>query len=243
MNTGCSGKSSFEPNDSDFDADGTRARAFSADIPRLLKFFYEFLLRTGILPEHRDAIKAGLKFIQIAIVELPATANISEVFPDTFSQSCCARWGYCKSGVAIVFPDEDIKHEEIEEGADGPDIDISWDTAQPPKELWGEPPSHPLVDVVAAKYQAGVAETTLRRVKAILFHSDDLPAGLARAVLEPWPDCSEDFDEAQGECTLLVQSKSAEYLLPGIGLAGIFVGLGPYTYLENLYMVLPSYYL
>ena len=233
---------SFEPDYLNFDGDGTRARAFSADIPRLLKFFYEFLLRNGILPEHQDAIKAALEFIERAIVELPATANISVAFPDVFSQACRARWGYRKNGISIVFPIEEVEQGEATEET-VPTVDISWDSAQPSQEIWGEPPSHPLVDVVGAKYEAGLAEITLRRVKAILPHGNDLPAGLALVVLEPWPGCSEEYDEAQGNCTLLVESKSAEQLLPGIGLAGTYVGLGPYTYLENLYMVLPSYYL
>ena len=59
-------------------------------IPRVLRFFVTFLLRSKVLPEIERGLRRSLDVITLAITELPNTSNIAKTFPDKFSLACNA---------------------------------------------------------------------------------------------------------------------------------------------------------
>ncbi|PPR04653.1 hypothetical protein CVT24_011871 [Panaeolus cyanescens] len=74
-------------------------------IPRLLRFFVNFVLRSNALPEIDRELKKTLPLFKIALQEMPASATLSRSIPDRFSRACRSSWG--KKTESFYFGSED----------------------------------------------------------------------------------------------------------------------------------------
>ncbi|KAG5639705.1 hypothetical protein H0H81_005888 [Sphagnurus paluster] len=74
------------------------------NMPRLLTFFVQFILRNHVFPEHEmeSAFKRSLDIIALAQKELILTSKIAKQLPDDFSQACRAIWGQKSDGIVFV---------------------------------------------------------------------------------------------------------------------------------------------
>ncbi|KAF8885739.1 hypothetical protein BD779DRAFT_1471406 [Infundibulicybe gibba] len=61
-------------------------------MPRLLSFFFNFLLRNNVFPES-SGFHRSLAVIDLARKELPLTSQIAKALPDNFSEACMECWG------------------------------------------------------------------------------------------------------------------------------------------------------
>jgi len=71
-------------------------------IPRVLRFFVNFLIRSKVLPEIERELRHSLEVITLAMTELPNTSGIAKTFPDKLSLACHACWGQKADGYKIL---------------------------------------------------------------------------------------------------------------------------------------------
>ncbi|KAF8657976.1 hypothetical protein AX16_002136 [Volvariella volvacea WC 439] len=92
--------------------------------PRLLRFYFNFLLRNHVFPEkhHLQGIQASLALIDRAATELPMITGVSRIYPDEIGASAQALWGAksesffnCDDAYLFSEPEKDVKMASIEE--------------------------------------------------------------------------------------------------------------------------------
>lgn len=59
----------------------------------MLRFFFQFVKRNNLLPEHKAGIDAALTVIERAVLDLPMTSKMSKTYPDDFSRASVLHWG------------------------------------------------------------------------------------------------------------------------------------------------------
>ncbi|TFK43955.1 hypothetical protein BDQ12DRAFT_675853 [Crucibulum laeve] len=76
-------------------------------LPRILTFFFNFLLRNRVLPEstHERGLRRALEIVKLAFTELPLTSIVAKYLPDEFSLACTSCFGSFKK-FAIELPIE-----------------------------------------------------------------------------------------------------------------------------------------
>lgn len=67
--------------------------AYLANLPRLLLFFLEFLLKTKALYESDRALRAAIELTKKAITEVPAAGRMCKLLPDKMGVGCTRLWG------------------------------------------------------------------------------------------------------------------------------------------------------
>ncbi|KAH7922047.1 hypothetical protein BV22DRAFT_1121726 [Leucogyrophana mollusca] len=104
-----------------------------ANMPRLLDFFINFILRNRVLPElkHERGLRKALEIIEIAKTELPLTFKIGQILPDPFSEACKECWGR-KGG--ITWQSSDVFTSVTNDGNTqaAPEISVDMDVASDP---------------------------------------------------------------------------------------------------------------
>ena len=63
------------------------------NLPRLVLFFLEFLVRTKAVYESDQALKAAVELTKKAVTELPATGKLCKLLPDKMGLGCSLLWG------------------------------------------------------------------------------------------------------------------------------------------------------
>lgn len=67
--------------------------AYLANLPRLVLFFLEFLVRTKAVYESERTLKAAVEVTKRAVVEVPAAGRICRILPDRMGVGCMLHWG------------------------------------------------------------------------------------------------------------------------------------------------------
>ena len=86
---------------------------YLANLPRLVLFFLEFLMRTKAMYESERALKAAVEVTKKAITEVPAAAKMCKLLPDKMGVGCMLHWG--KSWVDEDQPFRFGEHKDAEE--------------------------------------------------------------------------------------------------------------------------------
>ncbi|TRM67462.1 hypothetical protein BD626DRAFT_554623 [Schizophyllum amplum] len=225
--------------------------------PRLLRFFYDFILRNNVFrePKLRSGFERAIEVADRAFVELPATAALARALPDKFSVGCTKAFPQptadpvdainvlLKGGAVLA---EDISADEWgpTDGWDGPST-AQWDSQETDylAEILGDEAACDL----QLSYTRGTTERSMRRIADVKPPVASAFAGrLARVELAPWPDYHP-FDPADNigeriysrpevdgnaacatkDIVLLVEPAVADRLIVGMGIGGTWVQLVP----------------
>ncbi|KAJ3511335.1 hypothetical protein NLJ89_g4158 [Agrocybe chaxingu] len=88
-------------------------------LPRVIRFFVEYLLRSKVLPDCEQSLRRSLDSINAGLIEIPNCSTIAKVMPDKFSLGCQTFWGRKADGYSVVetgLPTEwDLVSSRIEE--------------------------------------------------------------------------------------------------------------------------------
>lgn len=67
--------------------------SYLANLPRLVQFFLEFVLKTNALPESERALRRAVEIVKTAVTEVPAAGRLCRLLPDKMGSGCVALWG------------------------------------------------------------------------------------------------------------------------------------------------------
>ncbi|KAH7911021.1 hypothetical protein BJ138DRAFT_37240 [Hygrophoropsis aurantiaca] len=84
--------------------------------PTILHFFLHFMLRNNIFldsPEHTASLQRALAIAELAKTELPLTANIGQLLPDTFGTACKECWGI-QGSLSVQIPVTVPNHDSLD---------------------------------------------------------------------------------------------------------------------------------
>ncbi|TFK43951.1 hypothetical protein BDQ12DRAFT_675846 [Crucibulum laeve] len=84
------------------------------NIPRILRFFIDFLIRNRVFPESERGFKRALQVIDLASIELPMIGKIAKLWPDDFSEGSAECWGRNAEGYKRIIANLDVEdsHED-----------------------------------------------------------------------------------------------------------------------------------
>ena len=63
------------------------------NIPHIVSFFLNFVIRNRAVPEHEQGLRRAVALVQLAKKELPFTSAIGKLLPGDFSKGCEGLWG------------------------------------------------------------------------------------------------------------------------------------------------------
>lgn len=81
------------------------------NVPHLVGFFIDFMLRNRVLPEYERELRRAMEVVNVAKKELPLTSKIGKALPGDFSKACEECWGRVSSGFGS-FGDDDVQEKE-----------------------------------------------------------------------------------------------------------------------------------